>query len=236
MIVFDEESHTYTNTDTQRKYISVTTLLGKYKKQFDSDTHSKRVAEREGVPQEMVLETWKAETKKATDRGTKIHKLMEGFVKYGETNPEYNYLYRSYDTLVQREIGYHKGVQSEKSLVLHDYEVAGTADLIYNRKDDFIIGDFKTNKKYRFNSAFNDYFLEPINHLQYCEFNSYSLQLSLYSFMYEQETGKKCGGIVTFYLEGDKWIPYHSNYLKTDVINLLNDWKKKTGNLIEVNN
>ena len=40
MIVFDEKSHTYTNSETNKKYISVTTLLGKYKKAFDSHAHS----------------------------------------------------------------------------------------------------------------------------------------------------------------------------------------------------
>ena len=64
MIVFNEEKHTYTNSKTDEKYISVTTLLGKYKTPFDKDKHSLRVAEREGVPQEMVLEMWEKENRK----------------------------------------------------------------------------------------------------------------------------------------------------------------------------
>ena len=36
--------------DTKEKFISVTTLLGKYKPPFDSDKHATRVAKREGVP------------------------------------------------------------------------------------------------------------------------------------------------------------------------------------------
>jgi len=225
MIVFDEKSHTYTNTESNNRYISVTTLLGKYKKPFDSDGHSKRVAEREGVTQEFVLESWKATTKTATDKGTKIHSLMEQFVKTGEVVDTYNYLYKSYDSLVSRVIGTYKKVHSEKLLFLHDYEVAGTSDLIYERKDDFIVADFKTNKQYRFNSDFNDYFKAPVEHLQTCEFNTYSLQLSLYAYMYEQESGKKCSKLVTFYLQEDKWIPYHSNYLKADVLNILKDYQ-----------
>jgi ATP-dependent exoDNAse (exonuclease V) beta subunit len=225
MIVFDESAHTYTNTNTSEQYISVTTLLGKYKKPFDSDGHSKRIASREGVSQEMILEMWKAETKKATDKGTKIHNMMEQFVKFGETVESYNYLFKSYNSIVERVIGEYKKVHSEKLLSIDEYNVAGTSDLIYERKDDFIIADFKTNKKYRFTTDFNDYMLSPVDHLSYCEFNSYALQLSLYAYMYEQESGKKCSKLVTFYLQEDKWIPYHSNYLKTDILNILKNYR-----------
>lgn len=228
MIVFDEKSHTYTNTESNKRYISVTTLLGKYKSTFDSKAHSKRVAEREGVTQEFVLESWKNTTKVATDRGNKIHRLMEQFIKIGEVDETYNYLYKSYDNLVTKVIGNYKKVHSEKLLSLNEYEVAGTSDLIYEREDDFIVADFKTNKKYRFSTDFNDYFKVPVDHLPYCEFNTYALQLSLYAYMYEQETGKKCTKLVTFYLQEDKWIPYHANYLKTDIINILKDYKKFT--------
>jgi ATP-dependent exoDNAse (exonuclease V) beta subunit len=112
-------------------------------------------------------------------------------------------------------------------LFLHDYEIAGTSDLIYEREKDFIVADFKTNKKYRFSNDFNDYFKAPIEHLTYCEFNTYALQLSLYAYMYEQKTGKKCNKLVTLYLEEDNWIPHHANYLKTDIINILSDHKTK---------
>ena len=225
MIVFDEKSHTYTNTETGNRYVSVTTLLGKYKKPFDSNTHSKRVAEREGVTQEFVLESWKATTKVATDRGTKIHKLMEDFVKFGEVDDTYNYLFKSYDRFVAKFIGNYKQVLSEELLFLHDYEIAGTSDLIYERKDDFIVADFKTNKKYRFSNDFNEYFQSPVEHLPYCEFNTYALQLSMYAKIFEIMSGKKCKGLVVLYLQEDKWIPYHCNYLKTDVTNILEQYK-----------
>lgn len=228
MIVFDEASHTYTNSETGRKYTSATTLLGRYKKPFDSTAHSKRVAEREGVTQEFVLEMWRAETKKATDKGTKIHNLMENFIKFGDTaDTGFNYLFKSYDKFVHKYIGEYKSVLSEELLFLHDYEIAGTSDLIYEREKDFIVADFKTNKKYRFSNDFNDYFKDPIDHLTYCEFNTYALQLSLYAYMYEQKTGKKCNKLVTLYLEEDNWVPHHANYLKTDIINILSDHKTK---------
>jgi hypothetical protein len=59
MVKFDKATHTYTNVITNEKYISCTTLLGKYVKPFDSDYHAERVAKREGVSKEFILDVWK---------------------------------------------------------------------------------------------------------------------------------------------------------------------------------
>lgn len=225
MIKFDELSHTYTNINTNRVYRSVTTLLGDFKKPFDSETHAERVSKREGVSKEFILEMWESETKKATDKGTKIHKIMEDYVKDGIELDQFNSLYSSYNDIVSNNVGKYETLYSEELLFDHNYEIAGTADLIFDRKNNFTVGDFKTNKSFRFKSDFNDYFLEPVKHLTYCEFNSYALQLSLYAYMYENKTNKVCSGLVIFYLDKNRWIPYHVNYMRSDVINILNHHK-----------
>lgn len=224
MIVFDEKLHTYTNSESKEKYISVTTLLGKYKTPFDKDKHSLRVAEREGVSQELVLEMWDKENKKATDRGTKIHKLMENYVSYGEKAEDYDWLYKSYDKVTSHSVNKFKKIYSENLLHDHSYKIAGTADLIYDHGDYFTIGDFKTNKKFNYTSDFNEYFKDPIDHLPYCEFNNYALQMSMYAYMYEKISNKKCKKILVFYLREDKWQPIYCNYLKSDICNILNHY------------
>lgn len=221
MIIFDNETHTYTHSKTGEKFISVTTLLGKYKQPFDKDKHSLRVAEREGVSQEIVLEMWASENKKATDRGTKIHKLMEDYISFGEQNIDYNWLYKSYDAVASKQIGNIKKVYTENLLYNEPFKVAGTADLIYDHGDYFTIGDFKTNKRFKFTSDFNEYYKDPVSHLPYCEFNNYALQLSMYAFMYEKQAGKRCKKLIIYFLREDKWQPIHCNYLKSDIQNLL---------------
>ena len=227
MIVFDEKSHTYTNSKTNEKYISVTTLLSEYKQPFDKDKHSLRVAEREGVSQELVLEMWEKENKKATTRGTKIHKLMENYVGFGEEESDYKWLYKSYDKVVSYSVDKFKKIHSENLLSNDEYKIAGTADLIYDHGDYFTIGDFKTNKKFNFTSTFNDFFKNPIEHLTYCEFNNYALQMSMYAYMYEKTSGRRCKKIIVFYLDEDKWRPIHCNYLKSDIQNILNHYAQK---------
>lgn len=232
MIVFNEEKHTYTNSITNEQYISVTTLLGKYKTPFDKDKHSLRVAEREGVTQEMVLEMWDKENKKATTKGTKIHKLMENYVNFGETEDDYSWLYKSYDKAISYTVNKFKKIYSENLLHNEEYCIAGTADLIYDHGDFFTIGDFKTNKKFNYSSDFNEYFKDPISHLPYCEFNNYALQMSMYAYMYEKISQKKCKKIVVFYLREDKWQPIHCNYLKSDIQNILSHYKQNKLNIL----
>ena len=224
MIRFDEESHTYTNTETNERYISVTTLLGEYKPFFDQDKHSLRVANREGVSQELVLEMWKIENRKATTRGTMIHKLMENYILFKEKEEGFDSFYESYDSLVKDNIPKCISVKSENKLSNDFYKIAGTADLIYEQKDGFVIGDFKTNKKFAFDSSFNEWFSDPVSHLQYCEFNNYALQLSMYAYMYEKLTGLKCKKLVVFYLVDNHWKAIHCNYLKSDIVQILNHY------------
>jgi len=88
----------------------------------------------------------------------------------------------------------------------------------------------KTNKKFRFSSPFGERMLAPIDHLHNCEFNVYALQLSMYAYMYEKLTGKKCRKCVIFYLKDDSFRAYHVNYLKSDIVALLNHYKINTLN------
>lgn len=227
MIYFNEDKHTYTNTETDEKYISVTTLLGKYKTLFDKDKHSRRVAQREGIPQDMVLEMWRSENKKSTDRGTKIHKVMEKYITDGERGEGVlELLYSSYNDTISSSVDRFSNVYSEILLYNNSFKIAGTADLIYDHGEYFTIGDFKTNKRFNYSSNYNEHFKDPINHLQYCEHNNYALQMSMYAYMYEQMSNKKCKKIFVLYLENDKWVPIYCNYLKSDIKNILSHYKQ----------
>ena len=216
-IKFDEASHTYTHIDTKKPFISVTTLLGKYKQPFDRDGHSKRVAKREGVSQEFVLEMWEAEKNRACSRGTNIHKVLEDYINYGEVEGDWGWLCKSYDKAVERSVDSFKNILCENLLYDEDSAIAGTADLIFEHKNEFTVGDFKTNKKFKFSSPYSERLKDPISHLHNCEFNLYGLQLSLYAYLYERMSGKRCRKCVIFYLQDDRFVSYHINYMKAEV-------------------
>jgi ATP-dependent exoDNAse (exonuclease V) beta subunit len=225
MIVFDEASHTYTNSETQEKYISVTTLLGLFKPYFDKDKHSARIAERQGVPQSFILDEWEEITRIACAKGTKIHKIMEEYIKNNVVIPKAESLYESYKHIYMTHVGSCNTIHCEKLLFNIDNKIAGTADLIFESANSFIVGDFKTNKDFRYSSKFNNKLETPVQHLDECEFNIYALQLSLYAYMYEILTQKVCKQLIIFYLVNSKWIPIPCNYLKNDIKEILKHYR-----------
>jgi ATP-dependent exoDNAse (exonuclease V) beta subunit len=220
MIVFDEPTHTYTNTENGKKMTSVTTLLGQYKPKFDKHLHAARVAKREGVPKQMVLDQWQNKCDVACEKGTKIHKVMEDYIVDNKQEPQFAQLYSTFEES-KPHIPKFKNIESEFLVYNTEYNIAGLADLIFVDGDSFFIGDFKTNRRFRFFSTYNDYHKYPLQHLSVCEFNSYCLQLSMYAHLYEEMTGKKCKHLVIYYLVDGQWKYINLNYMKTEIRTLL---------------
>ena len=233
MIKFDEKTHTYTCSKTGRKLISATTLIGMYKKPFDKMEHATRVANREGLDVEFVLDLWEKEKQRACDYGTNIHKVMEDYLVEGIEDKKHESLYKSFDKWKHIFKGYSNLMCEEKLYDLDNF-IAGTADLIYENDKHFIVGDFKTNKAFNFISSYNEFMLEPLQHLGVCEFNTYGLQLSLYAHMYENLSGKKCSGCVIFYKDKEgKFYPIRVNYMKKEIIALIEHYNNPNSLLSE---
>lgn len=227
MIVFDPDTHTYINSETGENYISVTTLLGKYKPKFDEQFHAERVAKHEGVTKEMVLESWDAIRTKATDKGTLIHNLLEEYVKTGTKPDKVPWLFTEFDKSINWNVPYIQKMHSELLLYTHDYKVAGTSDIIIDSGKYFHVVDFKTNKRFTFFSRFNEYFLEPLEHLAVCEFNVYCMQLSLYAYMYEKMSNKKLKSMFVLFLRPDKrsFDVVNMNYMKHEAAEILQNFQ-----------
>ena len=199
-VVLDHDSHVYTNTNNGDVYTSVTTFINAYKKPFDKEKWSNVIAQREGVSQKEILDRWSDITVTAQNRGTNVHLVMENFIKDKAISKGFEELI---DSFVKKTNGILKDnslVLSEHLLFSHKHKLAGTADLIVENDNIFYVMDFKTNKKFNFVSKYNDYFYAPIDYLPQCEFTTYTIQLSIYAYMYELLTGKKCGGLKIFYL------------------------------------
>lgn len=227
MVIFNEEKHKYVDDTTGKELISATTLIGKYKPSFDSVGNATRVAKREGVTVDFILEEWEREKNRACDYGTNIHKLMEDFLGEDIKVDGNDNLYDSYR---RWEVIFKKFPKLTCEMRLHniDLNIAGTADLVYENKNYFYIGDFKTNKNFRYFSEYNEFFKSPVNHLGVCEFNTYCLQLSLYAYLYELSSDKKCSGLVIFYkTKEDSWYPIRLNYMKAEIKALIEDFNQK---------
>jgi hypothetical protein len=64
---------------------------------------------------------------------------------------------------------------------------------------------------------YKDWMLEPLDHLPVCEHSTYGMQLSIYAYLYEQMTGMKCRQLVIYYLNKDRFVAHHPNYMKAEV-------------------
>lgn len=129
----------------------------------------------------------------------------------------------------------------EKRTYSHDHLVAGTIDLLLVKGKQFIIVDWKTNKKeMHFKSGYykkvggiestqwvdkKEYMLGPIKHLENCKGTIYTLQLSLYAYILEL-WGMQCVGLVLFHLRPEhKPKLYNIVYDKISVELLMIDHK-----------
>ena len=228
MLVFDPIAHTYKNEFTGEIYTSASTILGKFKKPFEADAVAERVAKKRKCTVEEVKAEWKKANDDSKTYGTEIHAAIEMYNKTGTYDIKYVDIIQAYIDLdlidAKRD-----NILSEQQVYNHEFKIAGTADIIrLEDKGGFSVFDFKTNKKFNLYSQYGDYLLSPVDHLTACEYSNYALQLSLYAYMYQGITGRKVNQLGVIYFDRDacKFIHYPVNYLKHEIISMLNSIKK----------
>lgn len=227
MLIFDPSTHVYRNPFTLQEYISTTKLISKFKKPFNLEEISKRIADKEGVTQEEIKAKWKKLNDESKVYGQKIHSAIEEYNKTKTVSEEHEDVIEAYKNL--KIIDEKDNLLVEEKIYNHIFKVAGTADII--RLEDgggFSVFDIKTNKKFNLFNQYSEYLLHPVSHLTACEFTTYSLQLSLYAYMYQGMTGRNINQLGVFYYDRikEKFEYYPVIYLKND-INLILDYYAK---------
>lgn len=232
-VILREEDHKYINLDNlDYRYMSVTTVLGLYEQPFDAEYHSKRISDRDGIPQQDILDEWTRINKVAIDYGNMVHKIMERHF----LNKQNMYIPRDpFELMLIEEfaklgvLNNHRIVKPEYILtdpVTETYGIAGTGDLIEDVDDNsFNVWDFKTNKVMTFGNDYGEWMKFPLSHLSQSKFHTYCLQLSTYAYFYERESGKKVNKIgILYWNRGEElestvgfWEIMYLPYLKTDV-------------------
>lgn len=142
-------------------------------------------------------------------------------------------------------------IYAEKRVYWADYLVAGTIDCLLVKGKQFIIVDWKTNKdELKFKSGYfkkingvksttwvdkDERMLSPINNIQKCKGNGYTLQLSLYAILMEL-WGFECIGLLLYHIrDNDKPKLYKIPYWKSDCIKLLIDHKNASSKSQNIN-
>mgnify|MGYP003567179111 CR=1 FL=1 len=243
MISLEESTHTYHNTDYPNvSYTSVTTVLGMFKDKFDEDFHAQRVAERKGLHKDDVIAEWREMNRAANEYGTALHEICERYLLAP------NRMYSPRDEFEKVVINALRDMCESEGLSMIDSKtlkpehimsiefneeegVAGTADVIEDipGKELFNVWDFKTNKKFNYENKYGEFLHFPLDHLVHCQYNDYTIQLSVYALMYERETGKKFnrGGLIYWdkFIKSFKLIPI--SYMKKEAEMLIEFYKIK---------
>jgi len=202
-VSFDSTTHSYFLEE--KRLESVTTILKKFKNEFDSEYWSNVVAKRENVTPHDILARWKEKAFKSTEIGTAIHKIFEDYTdnKYSILNDdfvfEYNTLRPEYleefnkkknsairllkDFFVTKRIN---PIHSE--YICYNEFIAGQIDMIAtDNKGNYYILDFKTNEKIDFESYQNKKMLGALKDYDDCSYYHYCAQLSIYKELLKNE-------------------------------------------------
>ena len=230
-VKYYDEKHKYYIGN--KELISTTTFIGKFKKPFDSNFWAAKKAKERNVPMSQILLEWEDIKDVACAKGSDLHAYSDNYMhnRVFPTDVPDNLIgqfRKFYDAFIKKD---NLVIRTEFVLADAELGIAGMIDLFcYDKKrDKFYIADYKTNKKFEFDSKYKNYYLEPINHLDECEFNTYSLQTSIYRYIIERNLGIELGDsiVVWFNDKNDSYEAIKCEYLKKDVEKMFKYFKKQ---------
>jgi hypothetical protein len=232
--------HKYIHRVTGKKYKSVTTTLSSIEPHFDAESVSLAIVNQLdtvkqeryiGMTQQQILDYWQMLNDEANIYGTKVHDIVERYLLHNkwyfppdnEDGAFEQKVIAGFDAL---KIDEGQAIWPERILFAEQYELAGMSDLIIDIDEVFFdVLDHKTNRVFNFHNPYgNETLLKPFDHLQACQWSIYTLQLSVYAYMYELEFPKrKCRQIVVLYWDKVKetFEKIHIMYLKKEAKQLI---------------
>ena len=194
-MTFEDSTHTYVHNGEQ--YTSVTTLVKLFTKQTNWDEVAEKYAQKNGHTAQHWRDVWKANSLRATTKGTRYHKIREDSTE-GVDCPVIDGLKHAINLDELTDNTY-------KELIIYDplFKVAGQIDLLRIKNGTCYITDYKTSKEISNEPKYVHFdrttkrkvvphFLSPISVLVETTFNMYALQLSVYAYMLERR-GYKIG-------------------------------------------
>ena len=214
-IVFNASDHSYKSIDGAEgiDWISVTTIISSLKKGFDAKVIAEKVSKNKrskwyGVEPKDIEAIWKNEADRATTLGTYYHNQREddlcsfaSMEREGVTIPVFA---PSGETDGIRYAPLQKldsGIYPEHMVYLRSAGICGQSDLVEVVNSKVNIIDYKTNKEIK-TEAFTNWegvsekMLDPISHLDDCNFNHYALQLSIYMYIMLKHNPKLKPGVM----------------------------------------
>ena len=207
-IQFKEEGHVYESIDEDKiPWVSVTSLVGKFKPKFDRDGQAIKSAKNKrskwyGMTPKEIIAAWDGETKRAIDLGNFYHNQREDDMlglntigRHGVEVPIIKPIVSDKGIKLSPEQKILEGVYPEHLVYLKSAGICGQADVVEVVNGYININDYKTNKEIKEKGFTNwegitNKMFRPLNHLDDCNLNHYNLQLSIYAYIIKKHNPK----------------------------------------------
>lgn len=237
MVTFHPEKHEYFNGDNE-KYISVSGLVHLLEEKKDwkeiAKKKSKNLKKFEGIIKstEEILKIWETKRILGSTAGTIIHDIREKEL----LNTQEPTFYSSKCKLVP--CSFHAGVKQslhtkklenntvypELIIYNHDYKVCGQSDKVIVANKTLHVHDYKTDETIDYNAWSSEWkgpekLLPPVHYMENCNFNLYSLKMSLYMYLlWLDNKDLKIGDLILDHLQierDEEGIPILTNGIPT---------------------
>jgi hypothetical protein len=193
-ITFVEDTHTYYIDKSSDGWKSCTTFIKSFFSPFDPDTIITKMITSGSINKnysnklsQEIKDAWTANGAQASGLGTTLHLCIENYFNRvpdpvpSDVTYEWSLFERWWETASAELIP----VRSEWRVFTEDYKISGSIDMIFELPNGhYAIYDWKRSKEIKFENKYGKG-LEPLTHLDDCNFNHYTLQLNLYQFILE---------------------------------------------------
>ena len=244
-ITFYDDTHSYKIDSEPSAKLSVTGLVNTIKEPFDEEKWAAIKAKEFGCTPEEVKLVWKKNNQMSTYQGSTLHNYIDNYYQnkvkpYNRVLAEsilgqtlHEMMYKNLKVLVKQFNNFYSDTSEYILPVKNEFVVGDLGDtricgmldmLAYNTlTEQFEIFDFKTNKRFSETSEFKKKLKSPVSHLDECECNIYSLQLSLYKLFIQKYTDIKIGKlkVVWFSINNNDYKVIELKYYPEECIALM---------------
>ena len=211
--------------DEDFNFTSVTEFIYLFFRKFDQEKIAQKLTTEHTKYMHMSVEELIEQWSKGAERGTIVHNELELFINEG-VEPKHKLATTGWEWIKDKQKNPDNIFHSEVIVFSKKLKIAGTIDLlIHNKKSDtYHLLDWKTNKRIDERSfGGKKGILNSTEHLDDCNFNHYSLQLSFYRYILENHYGLKVDKQLLFHLKENNYKIYDINYHENDLVNMLKE-------------
>lgn len=216
ILTFIPQQHKYNSIEPDGiNWLSVTSFISNFKQPFEADLIAEKSSKSKkskwyGMTPEAIKDAWKSEANRATNLGTWYHNCREKDICEVETMERHGVVIPVVKPIEKEGVKYSpnqklsSGVYPEHMVYLKSSGLCGQSDLVEVVNGEVHITDYKTNKEIKAEGYTNwegvtQKMLPPVSHLDDCNLNHYTLQLSIYMFMILKHNPKLKFGSLTIH-------------------------------------